>query len=278
MDMAREIAGRKRVTVVLRGGGDLATGVAQKLWHAGFALVILEKETPLAIRRTVALSSAMQEGAYRVEDMLGRRISDPDECQKTWAANEIPLLVDPDCRSLAVLKPTIVVDAILAKRNLGMHTGLAPVTIALGPGFRAPQDVDVVIETMRGHQLGRLILDGEAMANTGVPGEVGGKSSERVVHAPVAGCVRHKRKIGDRVKRGEILFYLDETPVFSPLDGTLRGLIAQGMALPKGMKCADVDPRPEEDVDCLSISDKARSLGGAVLEACFWLGEKKGVM
>ena len=273
MDIVKD----KRIVVVLRGGGDLATGVAQKLWHAGFSLVILEKENPLAIRRTVALSSAMQEGSYRVEDMLGRRISSPKECEQTWAAQEIPLLADPDCRFLAALQPAIVVDGILAKRNIGMHTGLAPLTIALGPGFRAPRDVDVVIETMRGHQLGRLILDGEALANTGVPGEVGGKSGERVVHAPVAGRVRHRRRIGDRVKHGEILFYLDEAPVHSPLDGTLRGLIAQDLVVPAGMKCADVDPRPEEEVDCLSISDKARSLGGAVLEACFWLGEKKGI-
>ncbi|MDR1193710.1 MAG: EF2563 family selenium-dependent molybdenum hydroxylase system protein [Peptococcaceae bacterium] len=266
-----------RMTVVIRGGGDLATGVAQKLWRAGFAVALLELAQPTAIRRSVALSSAMADGASQVEDMIARRLEDPAGCQAVWEKGEIPVLADPGCDTLPVLRPSIFVDATLAKRNLGTHRGMAPVTIALGPGFSAPEDVDAVIETMRGHYLGRLITKGEAQPNTGVPGELGGKTAERVVHAPVAGVVSHRHRIGDQVSRGEIIFLIGGTAVPSPLDGTLRGLIGAGLAVHQGMKCADVDPRPAGEVDCFTISDKARCLGGAVLEACFYLGRQKGL-
>lgn len=250
--------------IVLRGGGDLATGVAQKLVHAGFRLVILETHCPTVIRRTVSLAVAAFDGEAAVEDIRCRRV-ETEGLAACWAEGVVPLLIDPDCASLPRIRPAGLVDAIIAKRNLGVSRSMAPVTIALGPGFSAPEDVDCVIETMRGHNLGRLIWQGSALPNTGTPGLIAGRSAERVIHAPVAGAVRHVKSIGDRVRAGEPVFFIDDTPVPAPIDGVLRGLIAEGLSVPAGMKSADVDPRL--DVDCTTISDKARALGGAVLEA-----------
>lgn len=253
--------------VVVRGGGDIATGIIQKLVHAGFKVAILETDRPLAIRRTVAACNAVYFGDYQVEDLKFKKVDQAEDCVKIWQQNEVPLLIDPAGKSLALLKPTVVVDAILAKKNLGTHRQMAPFTVGLGPGFSAPQDVNVVVETMRGHTLGRLFFEGRALPNTGVPGVLGGKSAERVIHSPASGKVSHVRVIGDYVAKGELLFYVGDTPVYSPLDGTLRGEIAEGLTIPQGLKCGDVDPRPAESVDCFTISDKARALGGAVLEA-----------
>lgn len=268
----------EKLIVVMRGGGDLATGVAQKLWRAGFRLAILEIPEPTTIRRTVALSTAMKAGVCQVEDMTARRADSPAGCAAIWAKGEIPVLADRDCGCLPELRPDILIDAIIAKRNLGTNRAMAPVTIALGPGFRAPDDVDGVIETMRGHYLGRLILRGEAIPDTATPGEIGGRGAERVVHAAAAGVIRHCRQIGDRVNEGDALFLIEDPEgrdhprtAPSPLTGTLRGLIAEGIAVDRGMKCADVDPRPADEVDCHTISDKARCLGGAALEACLYL-------
>jgi xanthine dehydrogenase accessory factor len=263
--------------IVVRGGGDLATGVIQKLYHAGFNVVVLETEKPLAIRRTVALCNAVFEGSQRVEDVIGCLVASVSECKKIWQAGQIPILIDPQGEAIKLLEPLVVVDAILAKKNLGTNKTIAPLTIALGPGFSAPEDVDVVIETMRGHYLGRLYFKGSAIPNTGIPGEIGGKSAERVIHSPTAGKVTHKKTIGATVKKGETLFYVGETPVLSPLNGVLRGLISEQVICQKGLKCADVDPRPVEKVDCFTISDKARALGGAVLEAVLFLGHQKNL-
>ncbi len=264
--------------IVVRGGGDLATGVVQKLWRAGFRVAVLEVPRPLAIRRNVAVCAAVTEGSVQVEDLHAHLAVDAAACRSIWRRNAVPVLVDPHCACLAQLRPAVLVDATIAKRNLGTHRGMAPITLALGPGFSAPEDVDAVIETMRGHDLGRLILTGAALPNTGVPGELGGKSAERVVRAPVTGTVRHVRHIGAQVRKGETLFLVDDTPVPSPLDGILRGLIADGMEVATGLKCADVDPRPPHMVNWHSISDKARSLGGAVLEACFYLARLNGIV
>ncbi|MGK0550723.1 selenium-dependent molybdenum cofactor biosynthesis protein YqeB [Enterococcus faecalis] len=263
--------------VVVRGGGDLATGVVQKLYHAGFKVVVLETARPLAIRRTVALCNAVFQGVQQVEDLKGVLVNSWQECAACWQQNQIPLLIDTHAESLTLLKPSVVVDAILAKRNLGTKSTLAPVTIALGPGFSAPEEVDVVVETMRGHYLGRLYFQGQALPNTGIPGEIGGKSAERVIHAPTAGKIRHLKRIGAVVQQGEPLFYIDQDLVTSPLNGVLRGLISDQVICTKGLKCGDVDPRSPQVVDCFTISDKARALGGAVLEAVLFLGKKKGL-
>ncbi|MTD38128.1 EF2563 family selenium-dependent molybdenum hydroxylase system protein [Erwinia sp. CPCC 100877] len=263
--------------IIVRGGGDLATGVVQKLYHAGFKVVVLETEKPLAIRRTVALCNAVFEGTQQVEDVTGCLATFASDCEAIWQKDQIPILIDPKGEVIESLQPLAVVDAILAKKNLGTVRTMAPITLALGPGFSAPDDVDAVIETMRGHYLGRLYFSGSALPNTGVPGEIGGKSAERVVHSPATGKVTHIKSIGATVKKGEVLFYVGVTPVLSPLDGVLRGLISDQVMCHKGLKCVDVDPRPVEQVDCFTISDKARALGGAALEAILFLGRKKNL-
>jgi len=256
--------------IVVRGGGDLATGVVQKFFRAGFPVVILETSAPTAIRRSVALCEAVYDGFAKVEDMICRRVSAVDELESCWRQDTIPLVIDPAGETIRQIQPSAVIDAIIAKRNLGTHRGvapwdMAPITIALGPGFCAGEDVDVVIETMRGHDLGRLIFNGCAAANTGIPGEIGGKSAQRVIHAPASGIVNHKKQIGDIVENGEVLCAVGETEVRAPFTGLLRGLIREGLSVPKGMKIADIDPRT--DTDWRTISDKARCLGGAALEA-----------
>lgn len=255
--------------VVVRGGGDLATGIVQKLYRAGMPVLILEIETPLAIRRTVSLCEAVYDGKTEVEDVVCRHVKSDSEIHACLLAGEVPLLIDPAGEAIERLKPLAVVDAILAKKNLGTHREMAPITIGLGPGFEAGKDVDVAVETMRGHNLGRLIFQGCPLENTGIPGEIGGKGAARVIHAPVDGEVKHVKAIGDVVEQGEVIFYLNDTPVCAPFTGLLRGLIREGMFVEKGTKSADVDPRI--DVDYHTISDKARCLGGAVLEAVLYL-------
>ena len=250
--------------IAIRGGGDLATGVAQKFYRSGFRVVVLETAVPLAIRRSVSLCAAVTEGSAQVED-LRAVFAEPAQCEAFWQEGKIPVLIDPQAESLSLLRPAALVDAILAKRNLGTHIHMAPVVIGLGPGFEASRDVHAVIETMRGHDLGRVLFRGFALPNTGIPGEIGGKSAQRVLHAPCAGIVIHHSAIGQVVEEGHPLFSVDETVVTAPFRGLLRGLIQSGITIPKGTKAADVDPRI--DVDWTTISDKARCIGGGVLEA-----------
>jgi xanthine dehydrogenase accessory factor len=260
--------------IVIRSGGDLATGVIQKFFRAGFPVVILETPAPSAIRRSVALCEAVYDGFAQVEDVTCRKVSGIDELKCCWQSGVIPLFVDPYGESIQAIRPAAVIDAILAKRNLGTNRGMADITIALGPGFCAGEDVDAVIETMRGHDLGRLIFKGYAVPNTGIPGEIGGKSAQRVIHASASGTVIHKKQIGDIVESGETLFTISGTEYCAPFKGLLRGLIREGTMVPQGMKAADIDPRV--DVNWRTISDKARCLGGAALEA-YLLLKRKGV-
>ena len=257
--------------IVVRGGGDLATGVVQKFHRSGFHVVVLETALPLAIRRSVSLCTAVTDGVAQVEDLRGR-LARPAQCEALWAQREIPVLVDPQAESLALLKPAAVVDAILAKRNLGTRLNMAPVVLALGPGFEAGRDAHAVIETMRGHDLGRVLYTGSALPNTGIPGEIGGKSAQRVLHAPCAGLVAHHSAIGDVIKQGQPLFSVGKTIVTAPFSGLLRGLIQSGISISKGTKAADVDPRI--DVDWTTISDKARCIGGGALEAYLSLSRR----
>jgi len=260
--------------IIVRGGGDLATGVVQKFFRAGFYVVILETSEPMAIRRSVALCEAAYDSIAQVEDITCRKIAGPEELESCWQTGCVPLLVDPSAESIRVIQPAAVIDAILAKRNLGTNRGMADITIALGPGFCAGEDVDAVIETMRGHDLGRLILRGSARPNTGIPGDISGKSAQRVLYAPVSGTVIHKKRIGDLVECDEILFTVGEIQVRAPFTGLLRGLIREGTKAPKGMKVADIDPRT--NVDWRTVSDKARCLGGAALETYFYLKKRNG--
>jgi len=259
--------------IVVRGGGDLATGVVQAFYRAGFSVVILETTAPTAIRRSVVLCEAVYDGSKQVEDVPCRRVSEVSELDDCWRRGIVPLLIDPFGETIDTIHPIAVIDAILAKRNLGTHRGMADSTIALGPGFCAGEDADIVIETKRGHDLGRLIFEGSAEPNTGIPGELGGKGAERVLFAPKAGTVLHHKQIGDIVTCGETLFTVGGEKVAAPFIGLLRGLIREGFDVPKGMKLADIDPRT--DVDWNTISDKARCLGGAALTAYFYLQEKR---
>ena len=256
--------------IVVRGGGDLATGVIHRLWSAGFKVLILETAHPAAIRRQVSLCEAVYEGKATVEGLTARLIQSVSETETVWAAGEVPMLVDPEGKCLEAVKPAVLVDAIIAKVNLGTHRGMAPVTIALGPGFTAGEDVDVVIETSRGHKLGRVIKQGSAKPNTGVPGIIGGYGKERVMHSPAKGILRNIHAIGDIVEAGEDIAYIetDEGKVMlkATISGIIRGLIRDGYPVTVGFKSADIDPRREELENCWLISDKARCIAGSVLE------------
>jgi len=260
-------------TIVVRGGGDIATGVVQKFHRSGFHVLILETQAPTAIRRSVSLCEAVYDSLAHVEDVACRRVTSADELKICWHEGVVPLLIDPEGKTIKDIMPKAVIDAILAKRNLGTNRCMADITIALGPGFDAGKDVQIVIETMRGHDLGRLILDGYAKPDTGIPAEVGGESTRRVIRSPSAGTVTHRKQIGSIVEHGEVLFTVGGDEVCAPFRGLLRGLIREGIRVDKGMKTADVDPRT--DVDWRTISDKARCIGGAALEAYYYLSSRE---
>ena len=335
---------KKRELVIVRGGGDLATGIIYRLYRAGFRVLILEAAAPTAIRREAAFCEAVRLGSMTVEGVTARRMDidfaqmkngcvkagadvteaavgqsktganvteaavgqsktgvdaaetavsqlkthddmvesafrQLDEC---WNKDEIPLIVDEQAYAAHVLRPSILVDAIIAKKNIGTDRSMAPLVVALGPEFKAGKrddrdaDVDVVIETMRGHDLGRLIYEGSAAPNTGVPGLIAGEDVRRVVHAPAAGIIRNLSAIGDIVEEGQVIARIvpggteqrpDSILVRASLSGVLRGIIQDGFCVWKGMKIADIDPRREQQKNCRTISDKARALGGSVLEA-----------
>ena len=256
--------------IVVRGGGDLATGSIHKLWAAGFKVLVLEAEYPAAIRRQVSLSEAVYEGTATVEGLTARLITDLSQMEAVWAAGEVPMLVDPDAACLEAVKPAVLVDAIIAKYNLGTRRDMAPATIALGPGFVAGEDVDVVIETARGHKLGRVIKEGAAKPNSGIPGIIGGYGKERVMHSSAQGVLRNVHAIGDIVEAGTEIAYIEtddgNVPVLATISGIIRGLIRDGYPVTVGFKIADIDPRKEELENCWLISDKARCIAGSVLQ------------
>ena len=255
---------------IVRGAGDISTGTIHRLFRAGFPVLALEVERPSAIRRRVAFSEAVYDGAATVEGVTAVRIDGVDAISATLARGNVPLLVDPAGESIRLLRPAAVVDAILAKRNLGTRMDMAPLTVALGPGFIAGRDVDYVIETMRGHDLGRIIASGSAAPNTGVPGTIAGYGIERVIHAPAAGVFRMRRDIGSVVEAGEAVGIIatpeGEVPVPAKIAGLLRGVLRDGYPVVKGFKLADVDPRLDQLKNCDTISDKARCIAGSVLE------------
>lgn len=252
--------------VFVRGAGDIATGVIVRLIKCGFAVAALEVPAPSAIRRTVSLCEAVYDGVCTVEGVRAQLTS---KLLETFTGT-VPLLIDPQCEILRSVEPAALVDAIVAKRNLGTNLHMASATVALGPGFLAGTDVRAVVETKRGHHLGRVIWDGPAMPNTGVPGMVGAYDVERVIRAPVDGNVHILLDIGSKVEKGEALAMIGATPVLSQLSGVVRGMIREGFCVFAGMKMADVDPR--EDADFRTISDKARAVGGGVLEALMAMG------
>ena len=271
----------KKILIICRGGGDLATGIVHRLFRAGFPVLVLETDSPAAIRRQVSFSEAVYDGTATVEGVTAERIASVDRASvdHVLEAGRVPLLVDPEGNSIAQLKPDIVVDAIIAKKNLGTAKEMAPLVIGIGPGFTAGEDVDLVVESMRGHNLARIFTTGSALPNTGIPGNIGGFTKERVLHAEADGYMKNIRKIGDIVEKGEeiarIYEKMTEDGTFSgsyvsveaSISGIIRGLIREGYHFQKGFKIADIDPRESELANCFTISDKARSIGGSVLEA-----------
>lgn len=252
--------------ILLKGAGDIGTGVAWRLFKGGFPVVIAELPGPLVVRRTVAFASAVYEGEITVEGITARLVSAAADARALLAQGIIPVIVDPETRVRTELAPAVEIDAVMAKRNTGTRLADAPLVIGLGPGFTPQVDCHAVVETNRGHNLGRVYWDRPAEPNTGVPGEVGGKSGERVLRAPRQGALVGIRHIGDRVTAGEVIARVEDAAIPAPFDGVLRGLVHDGMPVQAGMKVGDVDPRAQPEA-CYTISDKALAVGGGALEA-----------
>ena len=262
--------------VVIRGGGDLATGVAEVLYQSGFKILILDIEKPSSIRRSVCFSEAIYDGIIQVENIICKKVENENDIEKCWNEKIIPIMVDEKGEIIKKIKPDVVVDSIIAKKNLGTTKEMAPITVALGDGFEAGKDVDIVVETMRGHNLGRVITSGRAMKNTGIPGEIKGVSKDRVIYSLANGRFSSVKKIGDTVQKDEIIGYVGDVEIRGKISGVLRGIIRDDYEVTENMKIGDIDPRIEEKNNCFTISDKARSLGGAVLRAImFRLKEEK---
>ena len=255
---------------LIRGAGDLATGIALRLHRSGMHVVMLETAWPTAIRRTVAFSEAVFAGESTVEGVTAVLAEDAARGRELLKEGRIPVLVDPEGRSIAAWKPDVLVDAILAKRNLGTALDMAPAVIGVGPGFTAGRDCHAVVETMRGHDLGRVILRGSAMENTNIPGLIGGYAGERVLRAPADGVFLAERSIGARVEQGDRVASVNGEPVVCTISGVLRGILPHGTRVKKGMKAGDVDPRGNPEY-CRTASDKALAVGGGVLEAALRL-------
>ncbi|MBE5784980.1 MAG: EF2563 family selenium-dependent molybdenum hydroxylase system protein [Clostridiales bacterium] len=252
--------------ILMRGAGDLATGTALRLYRSGFTVLMTELPAPAAVRRTVAFSEAMYTGHTTVEGITVRRCETEAETHAVLVEKRIALIADPEGNAIGAFRPDVVVDARIAKRNIDTHIGDAPLVVALGPGFTAGVDCHVVVETMRGHTLGRCIYKGSALPNTGIPGNVGGFTRERVLYAPAAGVFHPHRNIGDMVTAGDMLADVDGVPLYAAISGCLRGILPEGIRVSKGMKAGDIDARCAIS-HCFTVSDKALSIGGGVLEA-----------
>lgn len=258
-----------QINVLIRGAGEQASGIAHRLYRCGFNVCFVETAAPIAVRRRVSFCEAVYDGQKTVEEVTAICIDTPEEIKSIWEKNKIPLLIDPENNTRKILKPHVIVDAIIAKKNLGTKITDSPLVIGLGPGFCAKKDVHVVIETNRGHNLGRLIFEGNAEPNTGIPGSIGGYSIERVLRAPKCGIFNVVKGIGEMVSKGDIVARVDEIPIKAKVSGVVRGILRDSIQVKKGMKAGDIDPRGEI-ANCDTISDKARALGGSVLEAILY--------
>ncbi len=256
--------------VLIKGAGDLASGIALRLFHSGYHIVMTETACPTTVRRTVAFSGAVYNGSAAVEDVTAVLARDPEEAEKLVQEEKIAVLVDPACSCLEKIKPDILVDAIIAKQNLGTQKDDAPIVIGVGPGFTAGEDCDAVVETKRGHTLGRVFYTGSAIDNTGIPGDVGGYTIERLIKAPCAGCFVPMAQIGEQVRKGQVVAKVGENSIEAGLSGVVRGMLPKGISVSEGMKCGDIDPRDCRE-NCYTVSDKALAIAGGVLEAILHL-------
>jgi xanthine dehydrogenase accessory factor len=259
--------------VVIKGAGDLASGIALRLRHAHFDIVMTEVPRPTAVRRTVCFSQAVYGGGARVEDIYAELARDEGEVRDCLARGRVAVIVDPQAKIVERLSPGAVVDAIMAKKNLGTRLDEAPVVIGVGPGFKAGTDCHAVIETRRGHTLGRVLTSGSALPNTGVPGDIGGYTSERLLRSPAEGIFEARAQIGDSVRRGDTVAVVGGAPIRAQIDGILRGLLPSGIPVSRDMKAGDIDPRCEPS-HCFTVSDKALAIAGGVLEALLALGRR----
>ena len=259
---------------LIRGAGDIASGAALRLWRCGVDVVMTDLARPTAIRRTVAFSDAIVHGETMVEGLRAVRAEDAAQAKALLREGVIPVLADPECRCREALTPDALVDAILAKRNLGTRIDDAPIVVGVGPGFTAGEDCHAVVETMRGHTLGRVIYSGSALPNTNIPGLIGGFAGERVLRAPCDGVFTAVHRIGDTVTEGETIGFVEGMPMRCTISGVLRGVLDDGVRVHKGMKSGDVDPRGRTEY-CDTVSDKALAVGGGVVEAVLYLNAKK---
>lgn len=257
--------------ILIKGAGDIATGIAVRLKNSGMQVVMTEIAIPTTVRRSVAFSRAVYEGSAVVENITAKLVLDFAQIPAVLQQDEIPVLIDPRCEVLKSIHFDAVVDSILAKKNLSTDPTQAPVVIGVGPGFSVPQDCHCVIETQRGHDLGRCIYQGCAAKNTGIPGEIGGYTVERLLRAPCDGIFHPILAIGDIVKAGQTVAMVDDQPVTAQIDGIVRGLLQDNVPVKAGMKTGDIDPRGCYE-HCFTVSDKARAVGGGVLEAILHLG------
>ena len=259
--------------VLIRGAGDLASGIALRLFHAKMEVIMTDLPRPTAIRRTVCFSQAILFGTMTVEDVTAVFAKTSEAAVSILKEKKIPVLADSEAACIAALRPDVVVDAILAKRNLGTKITDAPCVIGVGPGFTAGVDCHACVETMRGHTLGRVITEGSPIPNSNIPGLIGGFAGERVLRAPADGIFRQRLEIGDMVEQNEIAGYVGTEPMRCQISGVLRGLLADGTPVHRGMKAGDVDPRGEISY-CQLVSDKALAIGGGVLEAILRFSEE----
>lgn len=259
--------------VLIKGAGDLATGIAYRLKKSGFDIVMTEINNPTTVRRTVAFSQAVFDNEIEIEGIKGIKVNNIDEIYIEISKGNIPIIIDEKANIIKELNPNVVVDAIIAKKNLGTSINDAPIVIGVGPGFEAKKDCHLVVETKRGHYLGKVIEKGSAIPNTGVPGNIGGYTKERIIRASNDGKIKPVVAIGDYVKKGDIVAYIDGIEVLAEIDGIVRGMLQEGIDVFKGMKSGDIDPRCEKN-HCFTISDKARSIGGGVLEAIMYMNNK----
>ena len=256
--------------VLIKGAGDLATGIAYRLKKSGFDIVMTEIHKPTTVRRTVAFSQAVFDNEIVIEGIKGVKVNNINEIYEEIREGNIPIIIDENAEIIKELRPDVVVDAIIAKKNLGTSIEDAPIVIGVGPGFEAKVDCHLVVETKRGHYLGKVIEEGSAIPNTGVPGNIGGYTKERIIRASSNGKIKPVVAIGDFVKKRDIVAYIDGIEVLAEMDGIVRGMLQEGIEVFKGMKSGDIDPRCEKD-NCFTISDKARSIGGGVLEAIMYM-------
>jgi len=262
------------LVILIRGAGEMASGVAHRLHQSHFKMCMVEIPQPLAVRREVSFCEAIYDGEKEVEGVRAKLISKPEQIQAVWKEGKIPVLVDPDLKKTKqFLKADVLVDAIMAKKNMGTQIDDAPLVIGLGPGFTARKDVHFVIETNRGHHLGKVIRSGSAEPDTGIPGDIGGYTVQRVLRTMKKGIFHPQKSIADRVNKGSVVAVVDDFPVIAGISGLVRGLLREGVEVKKGMKVGDIDPRGKREL-CFTISDKARAIGGGVLEAIlYWFNK-----